>query len=95
MDFDDGAAEIVLAREQHLGFELVEALGELVQLLPDLAADVLAFALQLEQRFEVGHRERNLGVVGQRLFEPLALAQQVLVRLGPECGGGDALFNLG
>jgi hypothetical protein len=51
--------------------------------------------LQLEQGFEVGHRDRNLSVVGQRLFQSLALAQQVLVGLGPEFGRGNALFNPG
>jgi hypothetical protein len=36
-----------------------------------------------------------LGIVRQRLFQALALAQQVLVRLAPEFGRGDALFNPG
>jgi hypothetical protein len=51
--------------------------------------------LQLEEGFEVGHGERNLGVVRERLFEALALAQQVLIGLSPECGRGDALLNQG
>jgi hypothetical protein len=36
-----------------------------------------------------------VGVVGQRFFEALPVAQQVLVRLGPEFGRGDPRFKLG
>jgi len=73
VDDHDGVAKIVFAGEQHFRLEFLDVGGELIHLLPDLVPDVLSLAREFEQRVEIGDGHRDPRLVGQRLFEPLAL----------------------
>jgi len=51
---DDGALRVVLAGEEHLGFQLFEQLGVGLELSLDVASMDSSLAGELEQRVEVG-----------------------------------------
>ena len=62
---------------------------------PDDLAAGLAFALQFEQGVEIREHGFDARIIGERLFQALALLQKLLVRLRPELGRRNALFNFG
>ena len=63
----------------------------------DVAAHALAFARQLEQRVEIVGEGAYALVVGDGLFQPLAVLHDLLAffGLGPEVRPGDLFFGLG
>ena len=89
---------VVLAREQHPGFEHFQALGKALDFALQIGRDVFAFARQFEQRVQIRGQARHLGFVGNGLLQALALLHDLLALFGlliPEIGIGDLLFDLG
>ncbi len=88
---------VVLAREQHLGFELLEIRGEAAHFALQIGVDVLAFAGEFEQRVEVGGQAGDLGFLVDLLFQALAILHDLLALFGvrPEVRRVDLLFGLG
>src|ERR1051326_7501719 len=97
VDGHDGALGIVLAGEQHGGFERFHALGEGLQLAFDIGEDVFAFAGELEQRVQIRSEAHEAGFVGDGLLQALAILHDLLGFFGliPEVRIGDLLFGFG
>ena len=71
--------------------------GEAAHLALQIGVDVLAFAREFEQRVEVGSQAGDLGVLGDLLFQALAILHDLLAFFGvrPEVGRVDLFFGLG
>ena len=54
-------ASVVLARQQHPGFEFLQLFRKALHLALEIAVDVFAFARQLEQRVDVGSQAGDTG----------------------------------
>ena len=95
VDGDDGAAVIVLAREQHGGFEMIHQAAQLFDFAGQLGGDVLAFMAELEQRVDVAEMRRHLLFVRDDGLQALAFLHHLLGRLGvvPEIRRRDLLFD--
>ena len=87
----------VLAREQHLGFQLFQIPGKAPHLALDIGVDVFAFASEFEQCVQVGGQAGDLGFLGDLLFQALAILHDLLALfgVGPEIGSVDLFFDLG
>ena len=96
MEHDERVAVVVLPRQQRLGLDLVGPPDEGVQLALDVVLDVLAFPRQFEQGLQVGNPPSQLFLFLKRPPQPLALLKDrlTLVRMVPEGGIGDLLFDL-
>ena len=82
MDGDDGAARVVFAGEQHGGFQAVEQFGVALHVALDIARDVFALARQLEERVQVVGEAADALVVGDGLFQALAVLHHLLAFFG-------------
>ena len=86
----------MLAGQQRVDLDAVEALGQRRDLLAALLLDRLAFARQFEERLDVGDGRNDLAVRLDQTDEPLALPQYRLAggRVLPECGIRDLPLDL-
>src|ERR1043165_3053548 len=95
VDGDDGVAVVVLAGELHAQLDVVDLGLELGDELLDLVVDVLALAMELEQRLQVlGFGVDRLARCDALLYAR-ALAADVLrlLRIVPEAGRGHLTFD--
>ena len=89
-------AGVVLAREQHLGLELLQQFARKTCSSRSISAfDVFAFARQFEQRVQVGGDRAHALVVGDGFLQALALLHHLLAFFGlrPEVGRADLFFE--
>ncbi len=95
VDGDDGAERVVLARQQHGGFQAIDVFGVSLDVALDVAGHVFALARQLEHGVEVLGQGANASVVGDGLFQALAPVHYFLAFLGlrPEIRLCDLLFG--
>src|SRR5271165_4510212 len=97
MDGDDGVAGVVLAGEQCLGFETVEQLAQRADFALQVGVDALAFFGEIEVGGNVFAAARQVGVVGEHVFQALLLAHHLLraLRIRPQIRVGRLLLNFG
>ena len=90
----DGAAGIVLTREKHSGFHLLEHCGAGFQFTGDVAVNVFPLPGQFEQGVQVGGQCSDAAVVGKAFFQPLSVLHDFLAFFGlcPEIRPVNLLF---
>src|SRR6185437_4515272 len=97
MDRDNRVARVVFAREQGLGFELLDHLAQVANLSAQIFIDGFAFAGELEVSFNILRAAREIAFGGEHALDALALAHYLLglFLIGPEIGVGSFLFYFG
>jgi hypothetical protein len=97
MNGDDRARRVILAGEQHAGFQLRQIRGQRLHVALDIRGDVFALAAQLKHGIEVGYLRGNLRVLHHLLFQALALLHELLAFFGirPEIRRVDLIFGGG